>query len=55
MTAVTTIANLIMLPMPQPLAEYDLSPVLTCTFGVLVDPLIAEGIIAGSMMLGTRY
>lgn len=28
MTALTTIANLIMVPMPQPLAEYDLSPVL---------------------------
>ena len=38
MTALTTIANLIMVPMPHPLAEYDLSPVLIYTLGVMVDP-----------------
>ena len=38
MAALTTLTNLIMIPMPQPLAEYDLSPVLIYTLGVLVDP-----------------
>lgn len=55
MAALTTIANLIMVPMPQPLAEYDLSPVLTYTLGVLVDPSTAAVIVATAMMLGTGY
>jgi hypothetical protein len=55
MTALTTIANLLMVPMPQPLAEYDLSPVLTYTLGVTVDPVTAAVIVATAMMLGTGY
>ncbi len=55
MTALTTVANLIMVPMPQPLAEYDLSPVLTYTLGVMVNPAMAAVIIATAMMLGTGY
>jgi hypothetical protein len=55
MVAVTTSANLIMVPMPQPLAEYDLSPVLIYVLGILVDPLMAGGIVAGAMFLGTSY
>ena len=55
MTALTTIANLIMVPMPQPLAEYDLSPVLIYTLGVTVNPMMALVIVATAMMLGTRY
>ena len=55
MAALTTIANLIMVPMPQPLAEYDLSPVLTYTLGVMVDPVTAAVIVATAMMLGTGY
>lgn len=55
MIALTTIANLIMVPMPQPLAEYDLSPVLIYTLGVTVNPIMAAIIIATSMMLGTGY
>ena len=51
----TTIANLLMVPMPQPLAEYDLSPVLTYTLGVTVDPVTAAVIVATAMMLGTGY
>jgi len=55
MAALTTIANLIMVPMPQPLAEYDLSPVLMYTLGVTVDPVTAAIIVATAMMLGTGY
>ena len=55
MTALTTIANLIMVPMPQPLAEYDLSPVLIYTLGVTVNPIMAAIIVATAMMLGTGY
>ena len=55
MTALTTVANLIMVPMPQPLAEYDLSPVLTYTLGVVADPVLAAAIVATAMMLGTGY
>ena len=55
MAALTTLTNLIMIPMPQPLAEYDLSPVLIYTLGVLVDPLTATVIVALAMMLGTGY
>lgn len=55
MAALTTLTNLIMIPMPQPLAEYDLSPVLIYTLGVLVDPVTATVIVALSMMLGTGY
>ena len=55
MAALTTLSNLIMIPMPQPLAEYDLSPVLTYTIGVLVDPITATVIVALAMMLGTGY
>ena len=55
MAALTTLSNLIMIPMPKPLAEYDLSPVLTYTIGVLVDPITATVIVALAMMLGTGY
>jgi len=55
MTALTTISNLIMIPMPQPLAEYDLSPTLIYTLGTLLDPFTATIIIALAMMLGTGY
>jgi hypothetical protein len=55
MVALTTLANLIMVPMPQPLAEYDLSPVLTYSLGVLVDPVTAALIVAAAMALGTGY
>jgi len=55
MAALTTLANLIMIPMPQPLAEYDLSPVLIYTLGVLVNPITAIVIVALAMMLGTGY
>jgi hypothetical protein len=55
MTALTTVANLIMVPMPHPLAEYDLSPVLTYTLGVMADPILAAAIVATAMMLGTGY
>lgn len=55
MAALTTLSNLIMIPMPQPLAEYDLSPVLTYTLGVLVDPVTSIVIVALAMMLGTGY
>ena len=55
MVALTTVANLIMVPMPQPLAEYDLSPVLIYTLGALVNPSMAVGIIATGMMIGTWY
>ena len=55
MVALTTLANLILVPMPQPLAEYDLSPVLIYTLGVLVNPLMSMAIIATAMLLGTGY
>jgi uncharacterized membrane protein len=55
MAALTTITNLIMIPMPQPLAEYDLSPTLTYTLGILVDPVTATITVALAMMLGTGY
>lgn len=55
MAALTTLTNLIMIPMPQPLAEYDLSPVLIYTLGVLAEPVTATMIVALAMMLGTGY
>jgi uncharacterized membrane protein len=55
LVAVTVIANLIMVPMPYPLAEYDLSPVLIYTIGVLVNPPLAGVIIAVAMALGVGY
>jgi len=55
MVALTTLANLIMVPMPQPLAEYDLSPVLTYSLGILVDPVTAALIVATAMAFGTGY
>ena len=54
-TAVTVVANLIMIPMPQPLAEYDLSPVLIYTLGVLMDPVMACVTIAAAMGIGVSY
>jgi len=44
MVAATTVANLIMVPMPQPLAEYDLSPV-----GLIVA--VAQGLGTGYKMV----
>lgn len=55
MVAVTVIANMIMVPMPYPLAEYDLSPVLIYTLGVLVSPLLAGIILAMAMAIGVSY
>ena len=55
MVAATTVANLIMVPMPQPLAEYDLSPVLIYALGVLVNPALAGLIVAVAQGLGTGY
>lgn len=55
MTAVTVVANLIMVPMPQPLAQYDLSPVLIYSLGVLMDPLLALMIVATAMGIGVGY
>lgn len=53
--AVTTLMNLIMIPMPPPLAEYDLSPILTYAIGILVTPINAAVIIAIAQGLGTAY
>ena len=55
MTALTTLTNLIMVPMPQPLAQYDLSPVLIYTLGVLADPVTAGVTVAIAMGLGVGY
>jgi len=55
MVAVTVIANMIMVPMPYPLAAYDLSPVLIYTLGVLVSPLLAGIILAMAMGIGVSY
>jgi len=55
MTALTTLTNLIMVPMPQPLAQYDLSPVLIYTLGVLVDPVTAAVTVALAMGMGVGY
>ena len=53
MIALTTVANLVMVPMPQPLAEYDLSPVLIYALGVLLDPLTAGLIVTVAQGIGT--
>jgi len=55
MTAVTVVANLIMVPMPQPLAEYDASPVLIYSLGVLMDPVLAFLTVAAAMGIGVGY
>ena len=55
MTAVTVVANLIMVPMPQPLAQYDASPVLIYALGILLDPLMAGVTIAAAMGIGVGY
>jgi hypothetical protein len=55
MTAVTVVANLIMVPMPQPLAQYDASPVLIYALAVLLDPLMAGATIATAMGIGVSY
>ena len=55
MTAVTVVANLIMVPMPQPLAQYDASPVLIYALGVLMDPLLAGATVAAAMGIGVGY
>ncbi|MBM3291468.1 hypothetical protein FJY84_02190 [Candidatus Bathyarchaeota archaeon] len=34
MTALTVVTNLIMVPMPQPLAEYDLTSVMIYSLGI---------------------
>jgi len=53
--AATAMTNLIMIPMPQPLAEYDLSPVLIYAIGVLVSPLYAAVAVALAQGVGTAY
>jgi len=55
MTAVTVVANLIMVPMLQPLAQYDASPVLIYPLSVLMDPLMAGLSIAAAMGIGVGY
>lgn len=55
MTALTVVTNLIMVPMPQPLAEYDLSPVMIYSLGVLLDPLLALLCVALAMGIGVGY
>ncbi len=55
MVAVTTVANLIVVPMPPPLAQYDLSPILIYSLAVLVNP-IASGLAVGlAQGIGTLY
>jgi len=51
--AVTTLANLIMVRMPEPLAEYDLSPILIYVLGVLMNPLDSLIVIAIAQGIGT--
>lgn len=55
MVALTTVTNLILVPMPYPLTEYDLSPVLIYSLGVLISPLTAGLIVAVAQGLGTSY
>ncbi len=55
MTAVTVVFNLIMIPMPQPLAQYDASPVLIYVLGVLVDPILAGATVGAAMGIGVGY
>ncbi len=55
MTAVTVVANLIMVPMPQPLAQYDASPILIYALGVLMDPILAGATVATAMGIGVGY
>lgn len=51
--AVTTLANLVMVKMPEPLAEYDLSPILIYALGVLMNPLDSLVVIAIAQGIGT--
>lgn len=55
MVAVTTVANLIMVPMPPPLAEYDLSPILIYSLAVLMTPLTSGIVIGLAQGIGTLY
>ncbi len=55
MAAVTVVFNLIMVPMPQPLAQYDASPVLIYALGILMDPLLAGATIGAAMGIGVGY
>ncbi len=55
MAAVTVVANLIMVPMPQPLAQYDASPIMVYALGVLMDPLLAGVTVATAMGIGVGY
>ena len=52
MTAVTVVANPIMVPVPQPLAQYDASPVLIYALGILLDPLMTGVTVAAAMCIG---
>jgi len=53
MSALTALMSLILIPMPKPLAEYDLSPILIYAFGVLTNPLVAGLIIGIGEGIGT--
>ncbi len=53
--AATVVTNLIVIPMPQPLAQYDLSPVLIYAVGVLITPVMAGLIIGSAQGIGTAY
>jgi hypothetical protein len=55
MVAVTTVANLIVVPMPQPLAQYDLSPILIYSLAVLMPPITSGLIIGLAQGIGTLY
>ena len=54
-TAVTVVDNIIMVPMPQSLAQYDAAPILIYALGVLMDPLLAGATVAMAMGIGVGY
>jgi hypothetical protein len=55
MVAVTTVANLIVVPMPPPLAQYDLSPILIYSLAVLVSPITSGLAVGLAQGIGTLY
>lgn len=55
MVAVTIVANLIMVPMPTPLAEYDLSPILIYSIAILMPPITSGIAIGLAQGIGTFY
>jgi len=55
LVAVTVLTNLILVPMPPPLQQYDLSTVMIYAVGVLVSPGLAGLIIAVAQGIGVGY